>query len=433
MNYFLDSFAKKILFNYTFATVLILLSIPVVLFLPALYPIIALFVLLSIIYTHKMVEKREDDLTKALQTSPILIYVISLETEKIKYINSESKRILGYKPDELLAIESGFLKIFANIEDNEAIEKSKRILSLLNEGEYFDLNFSLKNKEGKYVFLKNRFAPYKKDPQGKTIEVISFSEDISEQTALEKEIETEKLKAIHNEKFAALGEMAGGIAHEINNPLAIIIGHAQHLKIKVSNGSLKEDDILKAVDKIESTTKRISKIVHSLRMLAQDGLDDEFSMVSVKVFEEDIRSFWEQRLNNSQIKLIIENEDQNLAAFCKPVQIVLILLNLIGNSYHAIKSSKDDKWIKIRFFSDKDNFKISITDSGKGIPEVIRSKIFNPFFTTKDAGEGTGLGLSIASGIAKVNKGQLYLDESCANTCFILSLPLNSETNKIAS
>lgn len=421
----IDSFLKKVFLHSFFASGLLILSTPLIIYYPVYYPVLSLFAVVSIYFSQKLAANKNDILNQAIKSSPILIYVLSLKSENIIYSNEESKKALGYSQEQLIAFGENVLHKLAHLDDLELIEKSKRMIGLLQDGEYVDLKFRLKDSNGNYKQFKNRFAPFRRDSEGNILQVVSFSEDVSHEAALEKEIEVEKIKVIHNEKFAALGEMAGGIAHEINNPLAIIMGHTQSLKMKITSGNLNETDVLKSLDKIENTTKRINKIVNSLRMIARDGLDDDFSNVVMPIFIDDIKSFWEQRLINSNIQLIIDPYDEKMTAYCKPVQIILVLLNLIGNAYHAIKDSTDEKWIRVNISSSENNLYIKVIDSGEGIPENIRHKIFDPFFTTKAAGEGTGLGLSISAGIAKVNKGSLTLDPTNPNTCFVLTLNCN--------
>lgn len=101
-----------------------------------------------------------------------------------------------------------------------------------------------------------------------------------------------------------------------------------------------------------------------------------------------------------------------------------VILNLLNNSYDALESL-NEKWIEIKLQKNNNKIVISVTDSGEGIPNNISHKIFEPFFTTKEIGKGPGLGLCISKGIIEGYKGNLYLDKSSFNKCFIIELPLN--------
>ena len=108
---------------------------------------------------------------------------------------------------------------------------------------------------------------------------------------------------------------------------------------------------------------------------------------------------------------------------CRAGEIVQVLLNLLNNAYDAISESSE-KWIKVELKKEPKSIAIWVTDSGGGIPTEVQKKIMQPFFTTKEVGKGTGLGLSISRGIIESHHGQLILDTSSANTCFIIKLPI---------
>jgi C4-dicarboxylate-specific signal transduction histidine kinase len=239
---------------------------------------------------------------------------------------------------------------------------------------------------------------------------------------LQSKLEIERVKLVNSEKLSALGGMAGGIAHEINNPLAIILGNSQSLRLKLTRNEMSIEDITKVLEKIEATAKRISKVVNNLRLFASEGIKDEFIDTSVQMLIEDMKGFWLQRLQDHQIALHIQEFDPQLAVQCRPVQIVLVILNLIGNSFHAVKPLPE-KWIKIDVRDKGHMVEIHFIDSGRGISPEIQSQIFDPFFTTREVGEGSGLGLSVSAGIAKVHHGSLIYDSSNSNTSFVLSLP----------
>ena len=120
--------------------------------------------------------------------------------------------------------------------------------------------------------------------------------------------------------------------------------------------------------------------------------------------------------------MIIETIPDEVKVKCRPVQISQVIINLIGNACDAIESLPD-KWIKIGIRNASGPIVLFVMDSGRGIPESIAKKIFQPFFTTKDVGKGTGLGLSISKGIMDAHGGSISVDFECENTCFLLSFP----------
>lgn len=251
---------------------------------------------------------------------------------------------------------------------------------------------------------------------------------------VEKEVEnrTEELRKSHkiivnqqrslisSAKMTALGEMAAGIAHEINNPLAIIQGNAGMIKTLTSSETVNLEMVRKSVSTVEATVKRIAKIVQGLRSFARDGSGDSFALVSVKNIVEETLALCKERFRNHSIQLEYD-AIPDVEIECRAVQISQVLLNLIVNSFDAV-SELSVKWVRVQVVDKSDAIEIHIMDSGPGIPEELRDKVMQPFFTTKEIGKGTGLGLSISQGLIEAHGGMLYLDVSRQNTCFVVRL-----------
>lgn len=260
------------------------------------------------------------------------------------------------------------------------------------------------SQQGRPVFNEN----------GKIIKIIGTTQDITERFKIQ-------MQMIQSNKMASLGEMASGIAHEINNPLAIIKMAALQLQKNITP----DNAILKSsVARIDSTVDRISKIIQGLRTFSRDGRNDPFDLVSFDKMIEDILSFCNERLKHHSIKLIKDDLNPNLVFEGRQIEISQVLLNLFNNAIDALDSSDvTDKWIKISAKNDGAYLEIKITDSGPGISLETQSKMFQPFFTTKEIGKGTGLGLSLSLTIIKNHLGEIYLDSESPYTCFVLKLP----------
>lgn len=238
-----------------------------------------------------------------------------------------------------------------------------------------------------------------------------------------REIESQRAALIHASKLAALGEMAGGIAHEINNPLAILMGRAEQLATSSATRSeIPAGDLQRISQNMIETVQRISRVVRGLRTFARDGGSDPHTEVTVAQLVSDTLSFCEQKLKLQEIQLQLPADADNLSLQCRPSQISQALLNLVINAGDAIRGLPE-KWIRIEARQAGDFVEIAVTDSGSGIAPETAKKIFDPFFTTKPVGEGTGLGLSIAMGIVKAHNGSIRLDSSSLNTRFVMSLP----------
>jgi signal transduction histidine kinase len=261
---------------------------------------------------------------------------------------------------------------------------------------------------------------------------ISFNNKMIESQVTQKLKETDliRLKMVETARMAALGAMASGVAHEINNPLAIMMGHIEHIRRFLFKNKIGDEKIQKYFKVIESSSERISKITKSLRFIAHEGEKEEFQMISIRSLVSKVLDLTLNRTTQLGIDFeVLYQEDEDLLFECRESQIGHVLLNMINNSIDAIQDMGSDKWIHI--FIGKGGFNemsIRIVDTGYGIPPETRDKIFEPFFTTRDVNEGAGLGLSIALGIIKDHQGSITYVINQPHTTFDIMIPLQQRT-----
>jgi two-component system NtrC family sensor kinase len=232
---------------------------------------------------------------------------------------------------------------------------------------------------------------------------------------------------MQSSKMAALGKMAAGVAHEVNNPLAVIKEKAGWI-----HDLLDEEDVRKsenfqefkdAVDKIEIHVERAKKVVHRLLGFAR-RMEPLRESVDVNAVIEQTLSFLENEAKYRNISITSQMQ-QNLPRILSDTsQLQQVFLNILNNAIDAIGKGGD---ISITTQADlrKKEIRVSIHDSGPGIPKEIEKKIFDPFFTTKNVGKGTGLGLAISYSIIEKLGGTLRLEnENGKGASFIITLPL---------
>ncbi|WP_412471852.1 ABC transporter substrate binding protein [Halobacteriovorax sp. RT-1-4] len=227
---------------------------------------------------------------------------------------------------------------------------------------------------------------------------------------------------INSARLASIGEMASGIAHEINNPLTIIDLSANRISQRTDLDSIKKN-----AGRISSTAFRISKIIKGLKHLAKDG--DKSKSADFHLIEavEDVTSLCYEKFKENDIEFKI-NVDESIVIHGSIVQIAQVLLNLINNSFDELIKVNGERRINLKAIPirkyDNDYVEVSITDTGRGIPDDIKAKIMEPFFTTKKKNRGTGLGLSISKSNIEKHGGEFYLDESSTLTRFVFVIPL---------
>lgn len=250
-------------------------------------------------------------------------------------------------------------------------------------------------------------------------------------TQLQKDREEVMIKSASQSKMTVLGEMAAGIAHEINNPMAIIKGHVQLLSLDTKRGQVSPEKVVTILEKIDHTVDRVVKIIRGLKTFTRDGSKDPYKPENVSTLIEDTLSMCQQKIRNAEIELRVQLDPQAGAIECRSTQIEQVLLNLISNAMDAVESLPQ-KWIRIETRASDSDVEIRIIDSGAGIPAPIREKILQPFFTTKPPGKGTGLGLSISFGIIKDHLGHIDIDAQAPNTTFVIRLPKKRTQQSVA-
>lgn len=309
--------------------------------------------------------------------------------------------------------------------------------SIQEEFEKWVVQFCTKNKQNNLENLSLAgpvdamiyFYPLSDRPENiQFLLVMKGSKEVSlhqKNQELNKELIKQKQLLIQSSKMAQIGELTGGIAHEINNPITIIKGYTQYLEeLLDQNEGFDMQALLQATAMIIKTVDKIAAIIKSMRTMARDGGLDPFESCVLNDVVKETLQFFQETLRSRHIDLELEELNENITLECKNVQLSQILINLINNAKDAI-AQEDDKWIKVSLWDDADDAYLSVSDSAPLIPSELANRIMEPFFTTKPQGEGTGIGLSIAKTIVHHHKGELILDQSSEFKKFIIKIPKN--------
>ncbi|HEX9652968.1 MAG TPA: ATP-binding protein [bacterium] len=230
-------------------------------------------------------------------------------------------------------------------------------------------------------------------------------------------------RLIQAEKLSALGQMIAGVAHELNNPLAGILGYAQLLLEEKLPTNVSND-----IRVILKEGKRCQRIVKNLLTFARKH-NSERELIDINQLLNSILELSAYDLKVGTVSLLKDLDPQLPKVYGDYNQLQQVFLNLISNALFALKTvKKEHKEIKVRSERMADGIRIQVMDNGPGIAPEQKSKIFDPFYTTKEVGQGIGLGLSICFGIVHSHHGSLYLEGECQNgATFVVELPVAEE------
>lgn len=252
-------------------------------------------------------------------------------------------------------------------------------------------------------------------------------QDITERKHHEAALEKHRLQLVNSSKLSALGEMASGIAHEINNPLTVIEGNLFQLRALLTSPKEKfpEEQVEKILDKFSRNTERISRIVRSMSTISYQGNYNEAKWLNFSKLVEDILELSFFKFNQAKIEVNVKDISPHLEIYTDENILSQVLINLINNSYDELVTlgESKEKEITVSCVEDNKSWVIRFSDSGKGIPLDIENKILNPFFTTKEQGKGTGLGLSISKslleGVGQSMEIESFRDPLCFKICLV--------------
>jgi C4-dicarboxylate-specific signal transduction histidine kinase len=245
---------------------------------------------------------------------------------------------------------------------------------------------------------------------------------------MEAQIAANREQLVTSARLSALGMMAGNIAHEINNPVGIIHALASNLIDMVEQDEAAPPEVVaRSGRRIRQTAERISGIVKSLLQISREGSSDRFRTTRIGKILDETLEICRERFRSNGVELILPLGAPDFSVAVREVQIAQVLLNLLQNAFDAVVELNGERWVRVEVAPREDWVVISVTDSGPGVPAELRSRIMEPFFTTKPVGKGTGLGLSLSKTIAEEHGGSLEFDEDHGRTRFSLVLPMVQE------
>lgn len=354
----------------------------------------------------------EDKYRSLFKSGPNPIFLLDRKTLEILDINPSAEETFGHAKKEVI---TKLLTDFGRFEYED-----KDPLQIIKKGwpEEFILNMNVSyyaKGSSQPLYIRVKACP----TQYSNREALILSAiDITEMVEQEEQL-------IQTSKMATLGQMAAGIAHELNQPLnAIRLGN-DYLSIMVEKGKkIPDENLSQVASEVSGQVGRASEIINRLR---EFGRKTDFAKENVNINDniKNVLRMIGKQLSIDDIKVKLELDENLPLILAHNNRVEQVLFNLVANARDAISlNNKDDKSITIRTFQKNNSVLLEVTDTGVGIPDEFKEKIFDPFFTTKEVGKGMGLGLSIIYGIVKDYGGDIVvLSEEGKGTTFRQRFP----------
>ncbi len=331
------------------------------------------------------------------------------------FFNDAMCQILGHPREELMGMN---YRAFAAKGDIESIfNVTNKVFKTGKPAR--DFCYRVAHKDGSMGLVESSIYPRRND-DGEVIGFRAISRDVTDQKMMEQQM-------LMTSKLASIGELAAGVAHELNNPLTGVIGYAQLL---VDNDDV-SPEIKSDLKKIHQESQRAAKIVQNLLSFARQRKPEKDLIDINELIQKtlDMRSY---RLRTSNIKVHLDLSPDVPLIMADSHQIQQVLLNILVNAEQALTKVKRQGKLWVTSSAVGGYVRISITDNGPGIPKENISRIFDPFFTTKEVGQGTGLGLSVCHGIITAHNGNISVEsEKGKGTTFTIKLPIIAEESRM--
>jgi histidine kinase len=360
-------------------------------------------------------EKSEKKYYAIFDNIPNPVFVLDMDTLEILDCNTSVEGVYGYTKEEM--IDRSFLELFRK-EEQDHYQELIKTTSVINQVRHL-------NKNGGSLFVNIRISP--SEYPGEKVYLVTTS-DITQR------LETEQ-QLIQASKMATLGEMATGVAHELNQPLSVIKTASQYFMKKIRKKEKIEDDVMfDMTEEIDAYVDRAAKIINHMRQFGRKS-DITLEKVQVNAVLKKALEILGQQLKVRGIEVVWDLEDDLPLVMADSDRLEQVFINLLINARDAIDErrqsqphQKGDKKIRLKTRSGPREISVEISDTGAGIPDPILERIFEPFFTTKKVGQGTGLGLSISYGLIKDCKGSIRaVARKDGGADFIIKFPIAEE------
>lgn len=369
--------------------------------------------------THRMsqlLRRNEEQLRLTFEQAPVGIARLDLKGQLVE-INTTLSQFLQCQPQALVGLP------FQRLLDERDLGRFEVLLAGLADDPAGGQAMSCGLGFEATTIKARLFIGAIRDPEGQPINLLVQVEDRSRQAAAETEIDHLRARLAHVQRLSVMGEMAAGIAHEINQPLGAIATFSDGARRMLAGEPPKLDEVNYALDQIGAQARRAGDVVRRMRAMSK-GQTQSRQSVDLNQVIRDLVGLAELESRNLGAPLKLDLQDDLPPGLADEVQIQQVILNLIRNSLEALATrSQARQGVTISTRTDNERIVVCVADHGIGVSEEFTRKVFEPFYSSKPS--GTGMGLSICSTIVRAHEGRLWHEPNPGGgSRFLFELPL---------
>ncbi|WP_432797628.1 PAS domain S-box protein [Poriferisphaera sp. WC338] len=346
------------------------------------------------------------------------------EGPEIIYVNPAFEKMTGWKAKEIVGGNPRVL--YGPRTDKTLLEKARKAL---REGQPFSGESVHYRKEGKAYVAEWHVTPVR-DETGKVINFVSIQRDVSEQKQAEEMERRRRDELAHVARLSTMGEMASGLAHELNQPLAAISNYVFGCKKRVEMGTINQDGLIEALSHVGDQSQRAGEIIRRMRNFVRKR-ESHQNIVTVNEIVEDVLALCVAEIRQNGVTLMRELKAEMPPVGVDKIQIEQVVLNLVRNAIESMREVEmESRQITIKtsvYKQDPHLVLLEVQDAGEGLDEQTIKQIFNPFFSTKS--DGMGMGLTISQSIVENHGGRLWAEgnQGGHGATFFMTLPIFKE------
>ena len=368
---------------------------------------------------EEKLKERDDELRLTFQNAPTAIMTSDIDGRFLS-ANDSACAMLGYQEEELCAIS------YREITHDEDLAEGDQLLAQCASGE-----LQTYTRDKRYLHKKGHIVHGRVHsgtvcgPDGKPTILVAQVEDLTSRRQVEHEAREHRERLAHVDRVSLLGEMAAGIAHEINQPLTAISNYADAARRRVSNANIDPDKLLTSLEKVSEQAQRAGEVIRRLRSLVKKG-ESQRELADVNDLIRDTVKLAAVDARIHDIGIEVKLNAESPVVYVDSIQIQQVVLNLLRNAVDAtVESDGPERIVRAETcVLDDELVEVAVRDSGSGISDDAAENLFSPFFTTKKA--GMGMGLSISHSIIDSHGGHLWFTRhEDGGTTFQFTLPID--------